>query len=205
MDIEQSTLIWITRIVFFVIAAIIAFGVWRFMRRERLIAVSPQPVYQPPRHITLPKKQIILTVIAKPGHVFDNMHLFKVMRELGFEFSDNQIFGYFIPNRPEEIAFRIVNIKKPYTFDKNPQNMRSTNGIVAVMDFPVGDGDNQVAYFHLLLSVLDEICTNLNATLCDMNRNPIRDQKLYAIQEEIESFEQNYLSLIQNDYQYNSQ
>lgn len=203
MDTEQITLIWITRVVVAVIAFLIAFGVWRFMRRERMVNLPPQPVYQPPKHIELPEKTIVLTVLAKPGRVLDNLQLFQVMHELGFAFSENRIFGYFAPQQDNDIAFKVVNIKRPHTFDGTPEKMRPTNGLMAVMNLPVGDGDKQLSYFQLMLSVLDEVRERLGAELCDLNRIPLRNSKLYDIQKEIEQFEQTYQTLIQNDYRRN--
>lgn len=199
MDIEQSTLIWITRIVFTVIAVLIGYGVWRLMRRERVITVSAPKPYQPPTDIELPEKTIALSIMAKPGRVFDTLRLFKVMHELGFHYAENEIFEYFVPDS-KYIAFSVINSRAPYKFNQNPQYMRPTNGLLAVMQLPIADGDNQVGYFHLLLSILDELRTNLDAELCDMNRNPLKNQKLYDMQKDIELFEQSYTAKIQHDY-----
>ncbi len=201
MDIEQSTLIWIARIVFIIIALLLSLGVWQFMRRERKVDLPKKPSYKPPQHIDLPKKTIILSLLAKPGKFFDNTHLFNVMDELGFAYSSNQIFGYFMPEKDNEIAFRVVNMRRPHTFDKDPSKTVLTNGLLVLMDLPLGNGDNQVDYFHLLLSVLDELHTKLDATLCDENRKPLNNKRLYEIQRDIELFEQKYTNIIQNDYQ----
>lgn len=203
MDIDQSTLIWIARVVFFIIALLAGYGTWLFMRRERFVSMPQRPAYEPPQHIELPEKTIALTVMAKPGRVFDNLHLFKVMHELGFNYSEHQIFEYFVPNS-KHIAFSIINIRRPSTFDQNPQTMRPTNGLMAVMQLPIADGDQQTEYFHLLLSVLDELRTNLDALLCDSKRHPLKNSKLYAMQKDIEAFEHSYAALIQNDYQNNN-
>ncbi|PID64923.1 MAG: hypothetical protein CR977_02755 [Gammaproteobacteria bacterium] len=199
MDIEQTTLIWIARVVFTVIAALIGYGVWRFMRRERVVIVPARKAYQPPTHIELPEKTIALAIMAKPGRVFDTLRLFKVMHELGFHYAENQIFEYVIGDS-KDIAFSIINSRSPYTFSQNPQQMHPTNGLMAVMQLPVADGDNQVEYFHLLLSVLDELRTNLDAELCDVNRNPLKNHNLYDIQKDIELFEQTYTATLQHDY-----
>lgn len=201
MDIEQITLIWIARVVFAVIAALIGYGVWRFMRRERVTIIPARQTYQPPTHIELPEKIIALSIMAKPGRVFDTMRLFKVMHELGFHYADNEVFEYFVPDS-KDIAFSIINIRSPYKFNQNPQAMHPTNGLMAVMQLPVADGDHQVEYFHLLLSVLDELRTNLDADLCDTNRNPLKNQSLYEMQKDIELFEQSYTAKIQHDYQH---
>lgn len=200
MDIEQSTLIWIARIVFAVLTAVFGFITWRFMRRERTVFLPARKAYQPPSHLTLPEKHISINVMARPGRVFDNMQIFKVMHELGFHYSENRVFEYFVPDS-KYIAFSIIDIRKPHYFPEDPQAMRSTNGLVAIMQLPIADGDGQVNYFHLLLSVLDELRTNLDAELCDRRRNPLKSQHLYAMQKEIELFEQSYTSKIQHDYQ----
>ncbi|PIE40582.1 MAG: hypothetical protein CSA51_00045 [Gammaproteobacteria bacterium] len=199
MDIEQTTLIWIARVVFTVIAALIGYGVWRFMRRERVVIVPARKAYQPPTHIELPEKTIALAIMAKPGRVFDTLRLFKVMHELGFHYAENQIFEYIIDDS-KDIAFSIINSRSPYKFSQNPQQMHPTNGLMAVMQLPVADGDHQVEYFHLLLSVLDELRTNLDAELCDVNRNPLKNHNLYEIQKDIELFEQTYTATLQHDY-----
>lgn len=200
MDIEQSTLLWIARVVFFTITLLIGYAVWRFMRRERWVPAPDKPRYRVPQHIDLPEKTVGLTVMAKPGRVFDTLQLFKVMHELGFQFSENQIFEYFIRDT-KHIAFSVINIRRPNTFDPNPQVMHPTNGLMAVMQLPIADGDNQTEYFHLLLSILDELRGNLDGLLCDVNRQPLKNSKLYAMQKEIELFEQHYSAAIQNDYQ----
>lgn len=200
MDIEPTTLIWIARLVFLTLALLIAWGVWHYLRRERTVLVDNQPSYRPPRHIELPEKNIALAVMAKPGYFFDSLKLFKVMHELGFHYADNHIFEYFVPGT-KYIAFSVINRQSSNTFDPNPETMKPTNGLIAIMQLPVADGDHQSEYFHLLLSLLDELCNNLDADLCDLNNNLIRDKKLYDIQKSIESFEQSYLAFIQNDYQ----
>lgn len=200
MDIDQSTLIWIARIVFAILSVLIGYGVWRFMRRERFVYIPARKAYQPPTHIQLPEKNVSLNVMAKPGRVYDNMQLFKVMHELGFHYSDNQVFEYFIPNT-KYIGFSIIDVRQPHFFPKNPQEMRPTNGLIAIMQLPVADGDHQVEYFHLLLSVLDELRANLEAELCDNKRRPLKNQQLFAMQKEIEQFEQSYTNKIQHDYQ----
>ena len=201
MDIDLSTLIWIVRLVFLTIAILATISVWNLMRRERFISVPSTPSYRPPQHIDLPEKNVVFAVMAKPGRVFDNSKLFKTMHELGFQFSENHIFEYFIPDS-KNIAFSVINMRTPNAFP-DPESMRPTNGLVAIMQLPIGDGDNQVKYFHLLLSVLDEIQENLEAELCDLNRNLMKNKKLYEIQKDIENFEQSYAALIQNDYQRN--
>lgn len=201
MDIEQPTLIWIMRATFAVITVIIGYGIWRFMRRERVFIIPPRQAYQPPTHIELPKQDIILTVMARPGRLFDSMRLFKVMHELGFHYADNQIFEYFVPNS-NDTAFSVINIRSPYKFSPNPHEMPSTNGLVAVMQLPVADGDYQIGHFHLLLSVLDELRTNLDAELCNQNRRPLNNKQLLEIQKNVEAFEQSYTNKIQHDYQH---
>lgn len=203
MDIEASTLIWIVRLAFLAIALLITVGVWHFMRRERLITVAPVPEYHPPKHIDLPEKNIALAVMAKPGRVFDNLKLFKAMHELGFHFAENNVFEYLLPNG-HDIAFSIINMRSPNTFNPNPEQMSPTNGLAAIMQLPIGDGDNQSQYFHLLLSVIDELRANLDADLCDINRNLMKNKKLYEMQKDVERFEQSYAALIQNDYQRNN-
>lgn len=202
MDIEQSTLIWITRLVFFAITFLMAVGVWHFMRRERLITLPPQPEYQPPKHINLPEKDIVLSVMAKPGRILNNLKLLKAMHELGFHFAENHVFEYLLPNS-EDVAFSVINIRPPHTFHADPEKLQPTNGLVAIMQLPVADGDNQVQYFHLLLSVLSDLCSSLDADLCDIHKNLMINRKLYEIQKDIETFEQSYTALIQNDYQRN--
>lgn len=201
MDIDQPTLIWIMRATFAVITVLIGYGVWLYMRRERVYVVPVRPAYQPPTHLELPEKNIVLTVMPKPGRLFDNMRLFQVMHELGFQYSDNQVFEYFIPDSTY-IAFSVINIRSPYNFNPNPQEMPPTKGLVALMQLPVADGDNQTDYFHLLLSVLDELRTNLDAELCDDNSRQLNNKQLYEMQKDIELFEQSYLNKIQHDYQH---
>lgn len=202
MDIEQSTLIWVARLVFLAIAATISWGVWRFMRRERLVIAPGAAPYEPPAHLTLPEKTIALMVMAKPGRVFDTMRIFKVMHELGFVYNDQQVFDYYAP-KSDHVVFSVVNHKKPHRFSQDPKAMYPTNGLMAVMQLPIGDGDQQVGYFHLLLSVLDELRSNLDAELCTINRRLLQNSQLYELQQEIETFEQSYASMIQNDYHRN--
>lgn len=203
MDIEQSTLVWIMRVVFWLVAAIISYGVWRFMRRERFVSVPEKPTYQPPQNIELPEKIITVTLMAKPGRFFDNQRLFALLEKLGFNYTETQIFEYLVPGS-DYVAFSLLSIRKPYTFDINEQNSRLTSGVRAVLNLPVADGDQQNSYFHLLLSVMEELGAGLEADLCDANRNPMKDTKLYEIQKEIDSFEQSYTTLIQNGYQRHS-
>ncbi|MGY0399352.1 MAG: hypothetical protein ACWIPH_05340, partial [Ostreibacterium sp.] len=104
MDIEQSTLIWIARLVVAITALLFSWSVWHFMRRERFVFVPARATYQPAEHIDLPEKSIALTIMAKPGRVFNNFQLFKVMHELGFHFAHSHIFEYFVPDS-KYIAF----------------------------------------------------------------------------------------------------
>lgn len=189
--------------VFWLLALAVSYSVWRFMRRERLVRVPAKPAYQPPTHIDLPEKIITLTLMAKPGRFFDTEYLFGVLQKLGFIYTETKIFEYLVKDS-DYVAFSLINIRQPYTFDITEKNTRLTSGLRAVLKLPVADGDQQTSYFHLLLSVMEELGTHLNADLCDANRHPMKDSKLYDMQKEIESFEQSYATLIQNGYQRNA-
>ncbi len=186
------------RLAFFAIALLITWGIWRFMRRERLVAVPQAPEYEPPKHIRLPEKNVVLLLCAKPGRILDNLKIFKTMHELNFQFSENNVFEYVLPNK--DIAFSIINGRPPNTFSSDPKTMPPTSVLIAVMQLPIGDGDNQVQHFLLLRSVLDEACAQLDADLCDIHKNLMNDKKFFALQKEVETFEQSYTALIQNDY-----
>ncbi|MPV86449.1 cell division protein ZipA C-terminal FtsZ-binding domain-containing protein [Ostreibacterium oceani] len=200
MDVEQATLIWITRLVFILLSGVIAYVVWAFMRRERVVNVPPTPAYEPPKDVKLPEKHVVITVMAKPGRFFDNHQLINLLDELGFVYSEHGVFEYFLADG-KHIAFTIINTKPPYTFDENPAAMRPTDGVKAVMQLPILDGYRQSEYFYLMLSVLDELRENLGAQLCDENRNLLKNQKLHEIQQAIESFEMSCAAMLQNDYQ----
>lgn len=199
MDVEQVTLLWVFRGVYLALSAIIAIFTWRYMRRERFIHRRVAPEYIPPQDVTLPEKTIALTVMAKPGRYFDNLRLFKRLHELGFVYGDNGVFEYLLKDG-KTVAFSILNIRHPGVFAADPNQMRPTNGVLAVMQLPLADGYNQVKYFHLLLSILEELRMGLDAILSDGHRKALRNNMLYDIQNEIERFEQQYSALIQNDY-----
>ncbi len=200
MDIEQSTLIWIARIVFCLLNAFIALGVWSFMRRERVIILPAPKPYQPPQHIPLPEKNIVVNVMAKPGRIFNNQKIFEEMQKLGFRYGDNHVFEYYVEGT-NYVAFSVINIRPPYIFSQDPYEMPPTNGLVAVMQLPVADGDDQVNYFHLLLSVVDKLRANLEGELCDAHRHPLSNQQLYQMQKEIDAFELEYINALQHVYQ----
>lgn len=202
MDIEQSTLVWITRVVFCFLALAISYSVWRFMRRERFVSVPDRPTYQPPQQIDLPEKMLTLSLMARPGRFFNNEQLFSTLDELGFVYTETEIFEYLVADS-NYVAFSLINIRHPYTFNVVEKNRHTTNGLRAILKLPIADGDQQTKYFHLLLSVMEELASRLNAEICDANRHPMKDSKLYEMQKEIESFEQSYASLIQNGYQQN--
>ncbi|MBS9777454.1 MAG: hypothetical protein KGV50_01705 [Gammaproteobacteria bacterium] len=170
------------------------------MRRERFVTIKQKNRYEPPKHINIPEKNIALSIMAKPGRVFDNYLLYETMDKLGFNLADNNVFEYLLPNS-KDIAFSIINMRPPNTFNKEPESLPKTNGIIAVMQLPIGDGDNQIQYFNLLISILDELKATLNGELCDLNRNLLKNKTLYKVQKEIEAFEQSYTAIIQNDYQ----
>ncbi len=199
MDVDQATLLWVFRGVYVALSLLLAIFVWQFMRRERFVRSKIAPVYTPPENIELPEKLVALTVMAKPGRYFDSFKLYQLLHELGFVYGDNGIFEYLLPDK-KTIAFSIINIRRPGTFEADPAQLRQTNGVLAAMQLPLQDGHNQTQYFHLLLSVLEELRVGLDALLCDSVRKPIKNDKLYELQGEIERFEQQYCTLIQNEY-----
>lgn len=199
MDVEQVTLLWVFRGVYLALSAIIAVFVWRFMRRVRFINSRVEPEYKPPENVSLPEKSIVLSIMAKPGRYFDNLKLYKLLHELGFVYGDNHIFEYLLKDG-KTIAFSMLNIRHPGTFEVDPNQLKPTNGVLVVMQLPLLDGYNQSKYFHLLLSILEELRVGLDAILCDAHRKSLKNDMLYEMQNDIELFEQQYAALIQNDY-----
>lgn len=199
MDIEQSTLIWIARIIFMAIFASIAYLVWRFMRRERYVRVPSAPQYQPPDIDNLPEKQIVIAVMAKPGRLFDMPRLFQVMHELGFYFARKiGVFEFLVPNS-KFVAFSLVNYHhhKLWQFSEDPSKIQPSTGLVAIMQLPIANGDKQVDYFNLMVATISKICQRLDGELHDVNGELLRTIDLQHYQQEVADFELYYLQRLQ--------
>ncbi len=196
---DQDILITVLRITAGLIILFISSFIYIYMRRTRYITIPKVEKYTPPKHIDLPEEMVMLSVLAKPGRFVDTKLLFESLYKLGFQFSRNHIFEYILDDG-ETIAFSVANYNKPHAFNKDYSKVRPTSGVLAILSLPVLDGTNQSKYFHLFLSVLEELKDMLGLEICTRSKKPINDQIIYDLKKQVNKFEDNYTKVIQDEF-----
>ena len=161
-------------------------------RSERVAPVQA-PVYDEPEPVRAPVEKIwqdvyVINLMARPGQELQGAALLASLQSLAFKFGEMDIF-----HRHEgldghgEVLFSMINMVKPGTFNPYRMEQFSTPGVSLFMQLPLRS--NVAFAFEHMLQAADQLASDLDAMLTDMERSPLSDETIARYRRELAAFE----------------
>lgn len=140
----------------------------------------PEPSQAGGGHGQVPAEEfIVLTLLAGKGKRLRGPLLLKALQECGLEHGDMDIFHYTVEGHGEPL-FSVANVLEPGRFILSEMAQLETPGIALFMRLPaVLPGDEAL---KLTLQKARQLGAQLNASLCDGQRQPLSDTALEAME-----------------------
>jgi len=142
---------------------------------QRQTAEKPMPA----------EEVIVLTLLAQKGKKLRGPLLLKALQECGLEHGEMDIFHYPIEGHSEPL-FSIANVLEPGRFVLSEMAELETPGIALFMRLPAPlPGDEAL---KLMLQKARQLGAQLNASLCDGQRQPLDDKALAETEKRAQGF-----------------
>ncbi len=122
-----------------------------------------------------PGSVIVLTLIAPKGKPIRGPLLLRALKDAGLYYGDMDIFHY-VEREGDEPLFSVANILEPGRFVISEMAEFSTPGIALFMSLPTSLPGGEA--LRIMLSKARQLDAQLNATLCDGQRQPLSDEML---------------------------
>lgn len=160
------------------------------LRAEPRYEPIPEPIPEPRR---APVEKVwqdvyVLNLMARPGRELEGATLLSSLLATGFKFGEMDIF-----HRHEdrdghgEILFSIINMVKPGTFNPYRMEQFSTPGVSLFMQLPLRS--NTALAFEEMLRTADQLASDLDAMLTDMERSPLCEDTITRYRRELAAYE----------------
>ena len=164
--------------------------------------VAPEPVYEEPvyeapveepRVVAQPVEKIwqdvyVINLMGRPGHELQGATLLSSLMALGFKFGEMDIFHrHEDANGKGEVLFSMINMVKPGTFNPYRMEQFSTPGVSLFMQLPLRS--NAAFAFEDMLQAADQLASDLDAMLTDMERSPLSDETIARYRHELAAYE----------------
>ncbi|MFM5521094.1 cell division protein ZipA [Aeromonas jandaei] len=164
--------------------------------------VAPEPVYEEPvyeapieepRVAAQPVEKIwqdvyVINLMGRPGHELQGATLLSSLMALGFKFGEMDIFHrHEDPNGKGEVLFSMINMVKPGTFNPYRMEQFTTPGVSLFMQLPLRS--NAAFAFEDMLQAADQLASDLDAMLTDMERSPLSDETIARYRHELAAYE----------------
>ena len=164
--------------------------------------VAPEPVYEEPvyeapveepRVAAQPVEKIwqdvyVINLMGRPGHELQGATLLSSLMALGFKFGEMDIFHrHEDANGKGEVLFSMINMVKPGTFNPYRMEQFSTPGVSLFMQLPLRS--NAAFAFEDMLQAADQLASDLDAMLTDMERSPLSDETIARYRHELAAYE----------------
>ncbi|ELC7279436.1 cell division protein ZipA [Aeromonas veronii] len=164
--------------------------------------VAPEPVYEEPvyeapveepRVVAQPVEKIwqdvyVINLMGRPGHELQGATLLSSLMALGFKFGEMDIFHrHEDPNGKGEVLFSMINMVKPGTFNPYRMEQFTTPGVSLFMQLPLRS--NAAFAFEDMLQAADQLASDLDAMLTDMERSPLSDETIARYRHELAAYE----------------
>lgn len=124
---------------------------------------------------TEPSSVIVLTLNMQNGKKMRGPLLLRALKDAGLHFGEMGIFHY-VEREGDEPLFSVANILEPGRFVLSEMAEFSTPGIALFMTLPTSLPGGEA--LRIMLSKARELGAQLNATLCDGQRQPLSDEML---------------------------
>ncbi|HGY5296022.1 TPA: cell division protein ZipA [Aeromonas salmonicida] len=166
--------------------------------------VAPEPAYEEPVYEepvgeplmdTQPVEKIwqdvyVINLMARPGHDLEGATLLASLMALGFKFGKMDIFHRHEDlNGKGEVLFSMINMVKPGTFNPYRMEQFNTPGVSLFMQLPLRS--NAAFAFEHMLQAADQLASDLDAMLTDMDRSPLSDETIARYRHELAAYEAN--------------
>lgn len=155
--------------------------------------VAPAPVVEEPRMAPQPVEKIwqdvyVINLMGRPGHDLQGATLLSSLMALGFKFGEMDIFHrHEDPNGKGEVLFSMINMVKPGTFNPYRMEQFTTPGVSLFMQLPLRS--NAAFAFEDMLQAADQLASDLDAMLTDMDRSPLSDETVARYRHELAAYE----------------
>lgn len=164
--------------------------------------VAPEPVYEEPvyeapveepRVVAQPVEKIwqdvyVINLMGRPGHELQGATLLSSLMALGFKFGEMDIFHrHEDANGKGEVLFSMINMVKPGTFNPYRMELFTTPGVSLFMQLPLRS--NAAFAFEDMLQAADQLASDLDAMLTDMERSPLSDETIARYRHELAAYE----------------
>lgn len=156
-----------------------------------------EPVYEEPVREPLldtpPVEKIwqdvyVINLMARPGHDLQGATLLASLMALGFKFGEMDIFHRHEDlNGKGEVLFSMINMVKPGTFNPYRMEQFDTPGVSLFMQLPLRS--NAAFAFEHMLQAADQLASDLDAMLTDMDRSPLSDETIARYRHELAAYE----------------
>lgn len=156
-----------------------------------------EPVYEEPVRESLldtpPVEKIwqdvyVINLMARPGHDLQGATLLASLMALGFKFGEMDIFHRHEDlNGKGEVLFSMINMVKPGTFNPYRMEQFDTPGVSLFMQLPLRS--NAAFAFEHMLQAADQLASDLDAMLTDMDRSPLSDETIARYRHELAAYE----------------
>lgn len=160
---------------------------------EESVYVAPAPAVEKPRMAPQPIEKIwqdvyVINLLGRPGHDLQGVTLLSSLMALGFKFGEMDIFHrYEDPHGKGEVLFSMINMVKPGIFNPYRMEQFTTPGVSLFMQLPLCS--NAAFAFEDMLQAADQLASDLDAMLTDMDRSPLSDETIARYRHELAAYE----------------
>lgn len=136
-----------------------------------------------------PVMNLPLTIMARHGKTFSGRDIERLVRTFALTRSPGNTFELIAENG-RDVFFTMLNVHKPGTFPADLAEMNDIEGVMMIMQLPVGD--DPLKSFETFLAMAAEMTEAVNGRLCDFSRVPMSDKDLLKYRKAAEQFEEEY-------------
>ena len=129
------------------------------------------------------EKLVTIHISATPDRRFYGSDLKNLFDQHGYKFGHMSLYHCQLEN---DKVFSIANMVKPGTFNEEEMQTFETPGITLFMRLPI-ELDSDVA-FDFLVREASELAEELGGQLRDSNRNPLSDQTIQHMRDDIQEY-----------------
>ncbi|EKB28004.1 cell division protein ZipA [Aeromonas dhakensis] len=130
----------------------------------------------------------VINLMARPGHDLQGATLISSLLALGFKFGEMDIFHRHEDlNGKGEVLFSMINMVKPGTFNPYRMEQFTTPGVSLFMQLPLRS--NAAFAFEHMLQSADQLASDLDAMLTDVDRSPLSDETIARYRHELAAYE----------------
>jgi len=141
-------------------------------------------VFQEPVQLNeFEEKLVTVHVAAQRDGLFRGTDLKKLFDQHGYEFGAMSLYHCSLD---DDKVFSVANMMKPGTFEEGNMAAFQTPGITLFMRLPISL-DADVA-FDFLIREAQELAQELDGQLRDVNRNPLSDQTIQHMREDVQQY-----------------